>query len=314
MRIEGDRIVDVSAEDAKDLRAYVAAVPHDMDAGSASAKTYDLWHRWQLFRPGLKLHDARIAFLSMAALALADAPKASPAVTEKPYSGILDGLTTLQKSKAVVTPTFALKMLYEPLWSILGAKWPDRGEYQVDYHKSADYPVRTEEVPYLAWAIERLLSSEQATITYTCDGSGVTIAMKRGNLVRVVEGDLETHAWDLARPELGDLYAVRLPKKQPASVAKPSSVPSKYTFKNGRDLWNRLGEAHALNAHYYVRAQKFDSLLKACEFFWTLVHTRPNESHYLCATKDDKIVASHTDGRTRVIVEENALIPAEVCA
>jgi len=97
------------------------------------------------------------------------------------------------------------------------------------------------------------------------------------------------------------------------SLPTSTANPSRYTFASGRDLWKRLAEAHAVNGNYYVRKQNFDSLLQATEHFWTLAHTRPNESHYLCECKTDEIVASHVNGRTKVVVVEDAVIPAEVC-
>lgn len=192
MRLSGKQIVDVSAEDARDLRAYAEG----MVCGymNHTRRSSELLTEWQAIHPHQSAMSSPVDFMSMVAVALADAPKDASQSNVEPFKGILANVANL------------------PL---------------------------------------------------------------------------------------------------PRSSADP--IHPRYTFASGRDLWKRLAEAHEVNGNYYVRKQDFDSLQGACEHFWTLVHTRPNESHYLCECKTDGIVASHVNGRTKVIVVEDAVIPSEVC-
>lgn len=89
MRLDGDKIVDVSEQDAADLRAYLQACASASGRCPESvSRVRGVYEREVSFA----LHDLSTTvgrFVAMVGLALADAPKASPAGSEEPFRGIL---------------------------------------------------------------------------------------------------------------------------------------------------------------------------------------------------------------------------------
>lgn len=89
MRLDGDKIVDVSEQDTADLRAYLQACASGKGQwmGSVGSLRQAYEETIPFARRGHVESVGR--FVAMVGLALADAPKASPAGSDGPFRGIL---------------------------------------------------------------------------------------------------------------------------------------------------------------------------------------------------------------------------------
>jgi len=245
MRLSGKQIVDVSAEDARELRAY--AVSMTRGYMNHTRRPSELLTEYQKNNPRQPAMSGLVDFMSMVALALADAPKDALTVNVEPFKGILADVTTLPKHAPAATPiasptqdqitydlatcsytiesvkvddedlrfarehsirTDAVDRVMAQLMPILQAKWPTRGEYLLTCTPRAGSHVQEYSSEW-KWAVRTCLWRKEAgAVFYSRDGSGVVILRKNDSLVRVMEGEFETAAFDLNHPHLGNLHKV----------------------------------------------------------------------------------------------------------
>lgn len=244
------RIVIEFPEDGSDLRAFCEShLRPTMALFDACPKTRSLWRiylDWNQCKRSVA--DCGTLFLSMVALALADAPKDAAQGNVEPFKGILSNLSALPKrapddldTDRVLTTsdmiaynlstrtyliqgnvevtaenlewarkkairTSAVNQVMTKLMPILRAHWPDKGEYLLTCTPRGGKLVQKYSRS-LEWAVRTCLwRKDSGGVFYSSDGSGVNILRKNDNLVRVMEGEFETAAFDLNQPGLGNLY------------------------------------------------------------------------------------------------------------